>query len=258
MCSVPTHGRQGGTPASTTHSWRRSSTVTAPLVVVAGAGTWQDAYPHRPGRPPARARGAPGAHPAAHLHPAGGRRHAGRALPPSAGTARSARRLRGGTFHAVAHQLCRRLRGAARAAAGVLGARPGGRRRRDGPAAGRARAGRYRGPHAPRPATLVDIYSRCVNTPTTGRPRSSTTTSRGATPTRERSATCSAPTSPASASTGSWTSTTCCSTGAPRSRADGIGPQMAGMFDHVLVDEYQDVNACRSTSCAPCAPTAVG
>ena len=39
---------------------------------------------------------------------------------------------------------------------------------------------------------------------------------------------------------------------------DRLGPHMIAMFDHVLVDEYQDVNALQVESCAPSGQTGVG
>jgi len=152
-----------------------------------------------------------------------------------------ARRLRGGTFHAVAHQL---IAGAAEA----LGLPTGFSVLDPGDAADlmdllrdeqRLADAEVR---TPRPATLVDIYSRCVNT--------------------RRSVAevlavdfpwCQPHTDPVAQ---------LCRAYVARKRQHGqldfddlllywraaladehIGSHMASMFDHVLVDEYQDVNA---------------
>ena len=58
-----------------------------------------------------------------------------------------------------------------------------------------------------------------------------------------RSGGSSAATAAASARPRRSTSTTCCSTGARSPRTRSPAAQLAAMFDHVLVDEYQDVNA---------------
>jgi DNA helicase-2/ATP-dependent DNA helicase PcrA len=151
------------------------------------------------------------------------------------------RRLRGGTFHAVAHQL---ISGAAEA----LGLAPGFSVLDPGDAADlmdllrdeqRLADAEVR---TPRPATLVDIYSRCVNT-------------------------C-RPVSEVLAVDFPWCQphgeavAELCRAYVARKRRHGqldfddlllywraaladeqVGSHMASMFDHVLVDEYQDVNA---------------
>jgi len=152
-----------------------------------------------------------------------------------------ARRLRGGTFHAVAHQLIS-------ACCEPLGLQPGFSlldpadaadvmdllRDEHGLGAGDVRV--------PRSATLVDVYSRCVNT-------------------RHRLSEVLATDFPwcephAEAIAGLFRAYI------SRKRAKGqvdfddllllwraaladdrLGPQMSAMFDHVLVDECQDVNA---------------
>ena len=131
----------------------------------------------------------------------------------------------------------------ARPARGLLGARPGGRRRRDRPRARRApRTCRHASAAFPRKSTLLDLYSRAVNTSTpvaevvtTIAPWASDLVEpigavcRGYVARKRRSA-CS-------------TSTTCCCTGAPALRDDLVGRSLGGMSTTCCVDEYQDVNA---------------
>jgi DNA helicase-2/ATP-dependent DNA helicase PcrA len=151
------------------------------------------------------------------------------------------RRLRGGTFHAVAHQFISSY-------AEPLGLQPGFSLLDPADAADvmdllRDREGFETGDvRVPRSATLVDIYSRCVNT-------------------RHRLGEVLATDFPwcephAEAIAGLFKSYV------TRKRAQGqvdfddllllwraalgddrLGPRMVEMFDHVLVDEYQDVNA---------------
>ncbi len=151
------------------------------------------------------------------------------------------RRLRGGTFHAVAHQLIS-------SCAEPLGLQPGFSLLDPADAADvmdllRDERGLDAGDvRVPRSATLVEIYSRCVNT----RHRLSEVLATGF-PWCEPHGDAIAELFKAYVS---------------RKRAKGevdfddllllwraaladdrLGPHMTGMFDHVLVDEYQDVNA---------------
>lgn len=152
-----------------------------------------------------------------------------------------ARRLRGGTFHAVAHQVLRSW--------GEALGLPGGFTLLD-PADAADVMDLLRDEHglsgrderAPRPATLVDVYSRCVNT---GRPLGEVV-----------------------ARDFPWCEpheagiAELCKAYVRRKRERGqldfddlllywraallddhLGPRLAAMFDHVLVDEYQDVNS---------------
>lgn len=152
-----------------------------------------------------------------------------------------ARRLRGGTFHAVAHQVLR--------AWGEALGLPGGFSLLDpGDAADvmdllRDEHGLSgRDERAPRPTTLVDIYSRCVNT---RRPLAEVVA--GDFPWCEPHAAGIAELCKAYVSR-------------KRERAqldfddlllywraalldEHLAPRLAAMFDHVLVDEYQDVNS---------------
>ena len=96
---------------------------------------------------------------------------------------------------------------------------------------------------APRAAVCADIYTRCVNTQTTV-----ADVVRGRLPVvhrlhRAARRACSAATSPTSARTAWSTSTTCCCCGGRRWPTRRPGPALRGLFDAVLVDEYQDVNA---------------
>jgi DNA helicase-2/ATP-dependent DNA helicase PcrA len=151
------------------------------------------------------------------------------------------RRLRGGTFHAVAHQLISSF-------AEPLGLQPGFSLLDPADAADvmdllRDDCGLGAGDvRVPRSATLVDVYSRCVNT-------------------RHRLGEVLATDFP-------WCEPHAAAIAmlfrayVSRKRANGqvdfddllllwsaalsddrLGPRMAEMFDHVLVDEYQDVNA---------------
>ncbi|MGP8059226.1 MAG: ATP-dependent helicase [Acidimicrobiales bacterium] len=164
----------------------------------------------------------------------------GRAAALAAGRV-DARRLRGGTFHAVAHQLLSASTEALGLPNGFSVLDPADAADlmdllRDGERLASAEV------RVPRPATLVDIYSRCVNT-------------------------C-RPVAEVLAADFPWcrphadaVARLCRSYVAAKRRhgqldfddlllywraalADQhLGAQMASMFDHVLVDEYQDVNA---------------
>ena len=95
---------------------------------------------------------------------------------------------------------------------------------------------------APRKRTLLDIYSRTVNAQ---RPLSEVVAEAFpwcADARRRAGRRCSARTRRASARSGCSTSTTCCSTGARSRCTRWSAPLLAARFDHVLVDEYQDVN----------------
>ena len=235
-------GRRG-TPASTTPSWPRSTHGDGPLVRGGRRRHRQDAYPHRPGRAPARTGGAARADPAAHLHAAGGRRHAGpgrrpeRATPSRGAVCGAARSTPWRT--SCVGGLCRAARAAAgfsvldpadaadvmdllrdeHGLAGTRGARPrAGDARRHLLALRQHRADRWRRSW-PTDFPWCEPHVEAI-----GRR-------------------CARPTSPASARAGSSTSTTSCSTGAPPARRRASGRSWPGMFDHVLVDEYQDVNA---------------
>ena len=96
------------------------------------------------------------------------------------------------------------------------------------------------GQRFPRGETLLDIYSRSVNT---GQPARDVIAAEfpwcephtdaildlfRAYVARKRRSRC-------------WTSTTCCWAGGPAGRPR-VGPAHGGRWDHVLVDEYQDVN----------------
>jgi DNA helicase-2/ATP-dependent DNA helicase PcrA len=159
------------------------------------------------------------------------------------GESSRARRLRGGTFHAVAHQMIS-------AYAEPLGIQPGYSVLDPADAADvmdllrdeHGLAGDGRQERGPRPSTLVDIYSRCVNT-------------------TRRVADVIATDFPWCAEDTELIGSLCkayVSRKRERSQLDfddlllywraalvdeRIGPQLAGLFDHVLVDEYQDVNA---------------
>ena len=149
-------------------------------------------------------------------------------------------RLWGGTFHAVAHRLitlhCDALSLAPESAVLDQGdaAELMDLLRHDHGLAGTAE-------RFPRADTLVDVYSRAVNT---GRPAREVIAAEfpwcDRTPTR--SSTCSAPMWPASGPPRCSTSTTCCSPGGRLLTDPTLGPMVAGRWDHVLVDEYQDVN----------------
>ncbi len=158
------------------------------------------------------------------------------------GEASRARRLRGGTFHAVAHQMIS-------AFAEPLGLQPGYSVLDPADAADvmdllrdeHGLAGEGRKERAPRPSTLVDIYSRCVNT---GR----------------RVTDVLATDFPWCEEDKELIGSLCKAyVSRKRERAqldfddlllywraalvdERVGPQLAGLFDHVLVDEYQDVN----------------
>ena len=190
----------------------------------------------------ARGRGrAVGAHPAAHVHPPGGAGDA-RSAPAGARAGRERGACSGGTFHSVAHRLVRRH-------ASALGL-PGGFGVLD---AGDAADVLDLAARGARPRAGADAASRA-------RPRCWTSTRARSTPRRRcpsvlaehfpwceraqarRSRRCSRPTRRASGRWACSTSTTCCCSGARWPRDEVIGPRLAGAFDHVLVDEYQDVN----------------
>ena len=129
----------------------------------------------------------------------------------------------------------------ARSAAGTVGARQVGLDRRDGPAAARLRPRRHRRCGLRGPATLVDIYSRSVNT---GRPARHivATEFRWVEPHLEQIMKLLRGYVARKRERGlidfddlllAWRSLL----------TDPIlGPEIAGRWDHVLVDEYQDVN----------------
>ena len=128
------------------------------------------------------------------------------------GDSAAARRIWGGTFHAVAHRLiAEHARRLGLAAVSVLD--PGDVTDlidllRDDH--GLTATGRRRDRRLPRAATLADVYSRAVNT---GRPARAGHRHRlpvGASRTPTPSARCCGPSSPASASAACSTSTTCC------------------------------------------------
>ena len=163
-----------------------------------------------------------------------------------------ARRLRGGTFHAVAHQFIASY-------AEPLGLQPGFSLLDPADAADvmdllRDEQGLEQGEvRVPRSATLVDVYSKCVNT-------------------RHRLGEVLATDFPwcephTEAIAGLFKAYVA------RKRANGqvdfddllllwwaalrderLGPRMIEMFDHVLVDEYQDVNALQVENCARPSP----
>ena len=145
---------------------------------------------------------------------------------------RAARSTRSPTGWSPAH------RGAG-PAAGPLGARPGRRHRPDGPAAARPRPGGTE--PGSRAATLLDIYSRAVNT---GRPARDVIAAefRWVEPHVEQVMELFRGLCRPQAGARlldfddlllAWRA--CC--------ADPVlGPAIAGRWDHVLVDEYQDVN----------------
>jgi hypothetical protein len=183
--------------------------------------------------------------PAADVHAPGRARDAG----PRDACARvpaAAGRVVGGTFHAVG---C--VARARHAAALGLPRRFGGARRRATPptcsTCVREEDGLARRPAVPAQARRCSTSTRARSTPSAavrGLP--------SAFPWCEDAldglARCSAPTPPASARSGCSTSTTCCCTGAALARHPTVGPRLAARFDHVLVDEYQDVNGLQATS----------
>jgi len=159
------------------------------------------------------------------------------------GESSRSRRLRGGTFHAVAHQMLS-------AFAEPLGLQPGYSVLDPADAADvmdllrdeHGLAGEGRQERAPRPSTLVDVYSRCVNTARRVADVIATDFPWCVDDTELIGALCKA----------------YVSRKRERSQLDfddlllywraalvdeRIGPQLASLFDHVLVDEYQDVNA---------------
>ena len=145
-------------------SGRRRRIDGGPLRVLAGAGHGQDDHPDRTRRLAGRARHAGRPHPAAHLHAPGRAARCWRGPAPLPAPSTRGRRVAGGTFHAVAHRVLRAARRPARAARGLRGARLRRRRRPDRPRARRARARPATGRRFPRKATLLDLYSRAVNT----------------------------------------------------------------------------------------------
>ena len=146
----------------------------------------------------------------------------------------------GGTFHSVAHRFLRLHAAALGPGARVRGAR---RRRRGGPDRHDPRGARPRPEQAalPKKSTLLDIYSRTVNAQQP-LPASSPSTSRGARTTSRRWPRCSRPTRPASGRSACSTSTTCSCTGGRWPPTRSTGRTMEDAFDHLLIDEYQDVN----------------
>ena len=163
-----------------------------------------------------------------------------------AGTARRRRRgrVRGGTFHSVAHRTLRQAAARLGLPEGFSRARRRRRRRCLDLVRERARArGRRRRAGSRARRTLLDLYSRAVNT---SRPLSAVVAdgARGrATRSTTFAAVCRAYVGaqarpgparlrrPAAVLAGRRCSTT------------ALGPRLRGAFDHVLVDEYQDVNA---------------
>ncbi len=157
------------------------------------------------------------------------------------GAGGAANRVVGGTFHAVGWRWCaptpRRsacppsptvldagdaadLLDLVREEEGLATTRP--------PHAAQAHADRHLQPHGQRAAAALRGRRRGVPVV------------RGRTSTGSRP--CSARTRRASARSGCSTSTTCCSTGGRSRCTRRSGPLLAARFDHVLVDEYQDVN----------------
>ena len=165
-------------------------------------------------------------------------------------------RISGGTFHSVAHRTLRQHAAPLGLPEGFSVLDPADAADvidlvRDEILLGRTAVRRF-----PRKATLLDLYSRAVDTA-----RRSATSSRrsrrGASTTSTPSARCARPTSPASAAWACSTSTTCCCTGAGAARRPRR--QIAGgTVDHVLVDEYQDVNALQVELLRCCARTTTG
>ena len=148
-----------------------------------------------------------------------------------------------GTFHAIAHRIIRQHAESFSLPPRVHRHRPGGRRGPAGRAAGRITAWRAPQRRAPRAAVCADIYTRCVNTQHDGGRRGAPRLPLVRPSTPASSPSCSAGTSRTSAATAWSTSTTCCCCGGPRWPIPPPGRCCADMFDAVLVDEYQDVNA---------------
>ena len=153
-----------------------------------------------------------------------------------------ASRIWSGTFHAVGNRLLR-LHGRALGLDPVVhGARPGRRRRRDEPAPRRARLQRAR---APLPAQgdarrhLLPHRERRREARRRAEAALPVVPRRGRRPPRDLRA----PTPSASARSTCSTTTTCCCSGRRSRRRPRRARSSPTMFDHVLVDEYQDTNA---------------
>ena len=155
----------------------------------------------------------------------------------------------GGTFHSVAHHALRRHHAAAGPARGFRRAR---QRRRRGPAGPGARGDGIvsRERRLPKKWNPGALYSRTVNT---GRhsPRSCTKSPRGASRASRKSDRSSAPSWLESRRWACWTSTICSCTGEWRYKTKPwVRARRA--YDHILVDEFQDVNICSWTCSSDC------
>ena len=101
---------------------------------------------------------------------------------------------------------------------------------------------RHRGQRLPRGDTLLDIYSRAVNTGQPGPRGDHRAVPLVRTAHRGHPGRVPRPMSPASATSRCSTSTICCSSWRALLADPVLGPVLADRCDHVLVDEYQDVN----------------
>ena len=204
----------------------------------------QDQHPDGAGRVARRERGAGRARPAADLHPAGGAPDARPAGALLAGSRAPARRPGPG----------RHLpRG--RAPGPAAGSRPAGAAGGFGVLdaadaadlldlrAQRARPGVDGGAPVPAQGDTCSTSTRGRSTPAAALDGASPRPPRGASARRARSRLSAALRGAQTRAAACSTSTTCCCTGARRARRPRSAPALRDAFDHVLVDEYQDVNA---------------